>query len=101
VLGLVGNNNLRNKIVFVDEGGFDSILLVMNWHKAEPALQELGCAISLSLMSNNDEIVETFVESGGIQVVVRTMKRFPKHAGVQENGKKAVLSTLMDPCRRL
>jgi hypothetical protein len=84
-LSLVGNNNLSNKIVFVDEGGIDSVLLVMNWHKLEIPLLELGCAISLSVMSNNDEIVETFVEAGGIQVVVRTMKRFPKHAGIQEH----------------
>jgi Armadillo/beta-catenin-like repeat len=84
-LSLVGNNNLRNKVDFVDQGGIDSVLLVMNWHKFEAVLQELGCAISLSLMSNNDEIVETFVEAGGIQAIVRTMKRFPNHTGIQEH----------------
>lgn len=70
--------------MFVDEGGIESVLLVMNWHNTEEILQELGCAISLSIMSNNDAIVETFVECGGIQSIVKAMKRFPKHPGIQE-----------------
>lgn len=57
-------------------------------------MQEYGCALALSVMSGNDELIEKFVDAGGVERIVTAMRLHPQHTGIQEQGCGAIWNFL-------
>lgn len=66
----------------------------MRRHEDHSGVQEYGCALALSVMSGNDELIEKLVVAGGIERIVTAMRLHPRHTGIQEQGCGAVWNFL-------
>jgi len=113
-LTLMCNNNLEHKEEFVAlgashksiysvcslsflhifTGGIDCVLGSMKRHKHHEGVQEYGCALSLSVMAGNHELIESFVHAGGIECIVNAMLCHPRHIGIHEQGCGAIWNFL-------
>lgn len=81
-----------NRISIANKGGIRSIVLVMQQHSNDAAVQELSCRALRSLALDNDDNLEQIADEGGITAVVSALQCHVDHPGVQEQGCLALVN---------